>query len=378
MNQRNANAFNQGGVSRTLRNWIILIAILVIIAAVFVVISNIGTSKGPTETRLACYSNQSVTPFGKNIVYYDGASIHCLTSGGAVRWSLTVGEGARFSVGESGMVVWLNTQMYVLDESGRTTYQDSLGETVQFARVGKKYVAAVIGPDTSPTLVVRDLQGTQVDQEKDAFANSLLLNVGFYGDQGQYLWTTVLDVYGTVANTTLKTFEVGKKNTGESVLGEAQAYRILFENNRLRVITTRQMRTYNYQGIESANDAMLVYGWRLIDAQVPQKGDGMMLFAPTAQTGSQFNISELRILYGSIDRRFTLPSSCVGAVVYNRTIYAFSSQYIYRAGVNAQRFDPLEFPIKDKAITSLLGTLEDGRVLVACGSDVYVVTLPNT
>ena len=376
MNQRNTRAVNPNARRKMLRNWLILIGIIALAVLGYLMIIGARAPKGPKETRLACYASQDVKPFGEYVVFYDGVSIHCLSSTGAVRWSLAIGEGAKFAVGERTMVVWLNTQMKILDYEGRETYSDTLGDTVQFARIGKKYAAAVIGPDTNPTLVVRDLQGTQVDQETDAFATQMVLDVGFYGDQGQYMWTTLVDVFGTAPNMTLKTFEVGKKNTGESMLGESVPCRVLYENNRLRVITTRQMRAYNYQGIESATDAMLVYGWNLLGAYVPQKGDAMMLFAPTGQAGSQFNISELRLLSGSRDRRFTLPSACVGAVVTEKGVYAFSSQYIYYTAPNGQRFDPFELRL-GKQITRVIGVLEGGKALLACGDDVYVVTLPN-
>lgn len=378
MNQRFTGPKPTGGITRTVRSWIILLSIIVASTIIVLLVSNLGKQQGTSMSRLSCYASQSVTPFGEYVVFYDGVSIHCLTHSGTVRWSLAVGEGANFSVSNRTMVVWINSQIYILDYSGHPTYQDTLGDTIQFARIGSKYAAAVVGPDTNPTLVVRDLNGTQVDQETEAFANYLMLDVGFYGDQGQYMWATILDVYGTAPATTLKTFEVGKKNTGESMLGEATPYRALYENNRLRIITTQQMHSYNYQGIESTADAMLVYGWRVIDAYVPERGDATILFAPTAQTGSQFAISELRLLSGTTDRRFTLPSTCVGAVVYNKAIYAFSEQFIYRAESNAQRFTAYECPIKDTKISDVIGTLEGGRAIVACDEDVYVITLPNT
>lgn len=378
MNQWSNKSAKTGRVNVTLRNWLILITVAAVIVGAYFFITNLGKRQEPTAKRLNAYANQKVTPFGEYVVYYDGVSIHCLTHSGSVRWSLAVGEGADFSVSGHNLVAWVNTQMYILDYSGKPTYQDTLGDQVQFARIGSKYAAAVVGQqDTSPTLIVRDLRGTQVDQESEAFRDAMLLDVGFYGDQGQYMWTTMLDVYSNKASVTLKTFEVGKKNTGESFLDEETPYRVLFENNRLRAITTRKIRTYNYQGIENATDSMLVYGWRLIDSEIPPKGDAMMLFAPTAQTGGQFSISELRLLAGTTDRRFTLPSSCVGAVVYNKAIYAFSSQYIYRAEANAQRFNAYELPIKSAEITQVLGTLEGGRALLACGDDVYVITLPG-
>lgn len=49
----------------------------------------------------------------------------------------------------------------------------------------------------------------------------IILDLGFYGSNGEYMWTLALDVFGTAANTILNTFEVGKMNTGEVSLGKA-------------------------------------------------------------------------------------------------------------------------------------------------------------
>ena len=377
MHHRGPYNMNQDNRGRMLRAWLILIGVILAVALVIVGINSFGGRVKASADLLPCLAGQKVTPFGEYVLYYDGASIHCVTDTGAVRWSFHIGSQADFAVGERTLVAWYDDQLYIVDYNGRTTYKDSLPDTIQFVRVGKKYAAAVIGPETKPTLLVKDLQGTQVDEETEAFAGMVMLDVGFYGDQGQYLWTTVLDVYGTAANTILNTFEVGRMNTGVTSLGEAITYEILYENAKLRVISTRQMRTFNYQGIENTAETMLVYGWRLLDYEIPRNGDALMLFAPTAQTNSTYAISEMRLLYGETDRRFTLPSVCAGGTVYNNALYAFSSEYIYRARLSDQRFTASDMPIAGKEVTDYLGRMDNGKVLLACGNEVYVVTLPT-
>jgi len=377
MHHRGPYNMNQDNRGRMLRAWLILIGVILAVALVIVGINSFGGRVKASADLLPCLAGQKVTPFGEYVLYYDGASIHCVTDTGAVRWSFHIGSQADFAVGERTLVAWYDDQLYIVDYNGRTTYKDSLPDTIQFVRVGKKYAAAVIGPETNPTLLVKDLQGTQVDEETEAFAGMVMLDVGFYGDQGQYLWTTVLDVYGTAANTILNTFEVGRMNTGVTSLGEAITYEILYENAKLRVISTRQMRTFNYQGIENTAETMLVYGWRLLDYEIPRNGDALMLFAPTAQTNSTYAISEMRLLYGETDRRFTLPSVCAGGTVYNNALYAFSSEYIYRARLGDQRFTASDMPIAGKEVTDYLGRMDNGKVLLACGDEVYVVTLPT-
>ncbi|MGN0778910.1 MAG: hypothetical protein ACI4MJ_07175 [Aristaeellaceae bacterium] len=363
---------------RMIRNWIILIFIIIAVMTVLRLLSNVGKTKEISATVMPCYASQSVTVFGDNVLYYDGASIHCLTSTGAIRWSFPVGSGASFSVSDTHLVAWVGSQLFIVDQNGRPTYNENMGGEVQFARVGQSYAAVVVGDDTAPDLIIKDLQGVQVDEEADAFSNLLMLDVGFYGDAGQYMWTLAIDVYGTAANTVMNTFQVGKMNTGVVSLGEPLTYKVLFENNKLRVFTTQQMYTFDYKAVQDVNSTMLVYGWKLIDSYIPARGSAVMLLAPTSQTDATQAISELRILSGTLDRRYTLPSSCVGAAVQGNNLYAFSSDYLYRTDVDSQRFYGYALPLPDGAqATAFLGLTAGGRALIANGETVYSVSLPQ-
>lgn len=153
---------------------------------------------------------------------------------------------------------------------------------------------------------------------------------------------------------------------------------MLFENNKLRVFNTRQLYTYDYKLVQDTNATMLVYGWKLIDDYIPAKGDARLLMAPTAQTNTGSAISELRLLSGSLDRRYTLPSDCVGAAVYENAIYAFSDTYLYKTDINTQQFYAYEIPVaKESPVTQFLGLLGGEQAVIACGESVYSVTLPN-
>ena len=101
-----------------------------------------------------------------------------------------------------------------------------------------------------------------------------------------------------------------------------------------------------------------------------------MLLAPYSQTTNQYAIQEVRLLTGSTDRRYTLPSVCVGAAVFNKAVYAFSSDYIYRTDVAAQRFTALNRPADMEAPTDFLGMTTGGNALLASGDAVYAVAIP--
>lgn len=329
-----------------------------------------------SAAQLPCPYSDTIQPFGKNVLYYDGMSIHCMSDTGAVRWSFQIGADAGYDAGDTVVVAWVGSTIYILDQNGNSSYNDNLGEEVQFARAGSQYVAAVVGETTSPRLLVKDHTGAHMDEEADAYSSLIMLDVGFYGKNGEYMWTLALDVFGTASNTILNTFEVGKMNTGEVSLGEPITYAVVYENSVLRVINTRKMLTFNDRGTEDTSASVLVYGWRYLDSEVPERGDALMLFAPTSQTENMYDLHELRLISGSRDKRYSLPDTCVGATVWNKTVYAFSKDTLYRAGQNDSRFTTYTLPVEGEC-TQLIGTLTGGKAVIACGDQVYVVTLPQ-
>lgn len=363
---------------RQLRNWFIL-AIAVIVAVMGVrLLGRVGRSSAITATLLPCYAYQDVTPFGENVVYYDGASLHCVSSSGGIRWSYPVGAGADFSVSNSHLVAWQGNQLFILDASGRPTYSENLEGIIQFARIGSQYAAAVVGDDTSPHLVVKDMQGSQKDYESEAFDGMLILDVGFYGPGDQYLWTLSMDMYGPSVTSVMNLFQVGKMNLGVVSLGEDLVYRILYDNSQLRVFTTQQMYAYDYKGVQDVNNTVLVYGWQLLDYDVPDRGDARMLMTTTLQSNTIYSISQLRLINGSIDRNYSLPSSCVGAAIDGNNLYAFSSGYLYYTGIDKRNFYACSLPLPEgETVNTFIGLTTDGHAIITSLDRVYSISLPR-
>lgn len=367
--------FEKGTPNR--KNALILLCaaavVLVVIAAlVFGMLG--GGDKAMHYTKLRCTATQDVTPFGDRVLYYDGTTLYCLNDRGSEMWSHPLGAGAGFSTGKDHLVAWVGSQLFIFDKDGHPTYNDHLGGEVQFARAGSRYVAAVVGADISPTLVVKDMDGIDVDSEEDAYDDMLILDLGFFSG-GEYLWVTALDVYGTVPNNKLYTLRVGQMNTGEISLGEPLVYEVLYAGSQLNVITTRQLTKYDYRGTQDESGTRLVYGWQLIHADLSNQ-NAQLLFATSRQASGAAGsgISTLRLLYGNTDNQYTLPTSCAGAVVYRNRIYAFSDDSVYRTGFGERRFTALSLPM-DAHITGFLGMMDGGRVLLASGDDVYLMQL---
>ncbi len=363
---------------RQIRNWIILVSVVVLVLLGIHFLRGYGRGREIGISKLPCYASQNVTPFRDGLVYYDGASLHHLSSTGTIRWSFPIGSGASFSAGPTHLAVWAGSQLFLVDQNGGSTYNETMEGQVQFARVGSRYAAAVIGADTEPKLVVKDLRGTQVDAEAEAFSGLMMMDVGFFGEQGDYLWTLALDVFGTAPNTIMNTFQVGKMNTGSVSLGERITYKVLYENTRLRVFTTQQVYSYDYKCVQDTNASQLIYGWKLIDAEIPDRGSARMLLAPTSQTSSAQIITELRVISGDTDRRYTLPVSCVGAAIRNGSIYAVASDNVYRTEVTSQRFFGVPIPVPEGIqIDGFYGITSDGRMLLGAGETMYSMALPE-
>ena len=363
---------------KQLRNWIILIAVVLAIIGIVNLVSFLTRTSTVTALSLPCYAHQDVTVFQDGVLYYDGASIHFVNAGGGIEWSYPVGDGASFSVSENHLVIWAGTQLFIVNEKGKPSYNESMEAPIQFARIGKKYAAVVTGDELKSTLIVKDLQGSQVDTETDSFNGMFLLDCGFYGASNEYMWTLSYDVYNPAVSSIMHTFQVGAMNTGEVRLGEHLAYRVISADNLLNVFTTQQMYIYDYKGVQNVNDTMLVYGWKYLDHATPDRGATQFLLAPTAQTTAVQSITELRVFSSALDRRYTLPSSCVGAAIDSGRIYAVSDQYLYAGQVNSQRFYAHDMNLPDdRIVTDFVGLTDDGYAIVISNSEVYSVSLPH-
>lgn len=363
---------------KQLRNWIILLAIVLLIIGGVNLFSLLTRTSTVTALSLPCYAHQDVTVFQDGVLYYDGDSIHFVNAGGGIEWSYPVGDGASFAVSDDHLVIWAGTQLFIVNAKGKPSYNESMGANIQFARIGKKYAAVVTGDDLKATLTVKDLQGTQVDAETEAYDGMLILDCGFYGANNEYMWTLSYDIYNPAIASIMHTYQVGQMNTGEVNLGEHLAYKVIYADQMLNVFSTQQMYIYDYKGVQNVNDTMLVYGWKYLDHATPDRGATQFLLAPTAQTSSVQSITELRVFSSSLDRRYTLPSACVGAAIDAGRIYAFSEDYLYAGQVNSQRFYAYDMNLPDdRQVTSFVGLTNNGYAIVVSNSEVFSVSLPK-
>lgn len=364
------------GERHTLRMAMVIGAIAVVVVLILFVSGVFGGgARRVRAERLRCVVSQQVTPFDDRLLYYDGNTLFCLSPNNTELWKYVLGSDAGFSVSDRLVVAWVGSHLHILDKNGRVTFNDRLTDNIQFARAGNQYVAAIIGSSVSPSLVVKDQNGLAVDSETVAYEDKMILDVGFF-ENGEYLWTTALDVLGIAPMTVMNMYRVGAMNTGEVELGEEITYAVLYSGQKLHVINTRDITRYDNRGTPDPFARQLVYGWQLIDS-VTGGGDATMLFAPSLETADEGQITELRVLTGlTRDNRYTLPDTCVGAGIRGNSLFAISGDTLYRADMNAQRFSAMRIENFPQPATGYIGRLNNGIALVNSGDEVYAITLP--
>ena len=365
---------------RRVRPWMIALIAVAVIGAGYLGFRLWNRDASVTSQVLPCRASDDVTIFGDNVLYYDNSVIYCLYGGGGIRWSFPVGSGARFSASDSHLTVWNGAQLYIIDGNGHASYSETMESTVQFARVGSKYCAVVVGSDTEPTLLIKNLDGTQADFEREEYSGMVILDAGFYGEADQYLWTLSYDYYGVAINTVLNTYQVAKRNTGKVNLTNFLAYKVLWENNALRVITTQQMYKYDYKAVLDNSATQLVHGWQFEDSDTPRRGDASILMVRTTEiTGAQRQLTTLRVFRGENEERYNLTVPCVGAAIQDGVIYAFSEDRLYYTKMPRKQFGAEFLPLpEDKRVSSLIGITAGNRAIVACtDGTVYSITLPK-
>ena len=85
-------------------------------------------------------------------------------------------------------------------------------------------------------------------------------------------------------------------------------------------------------------------------------------------------LSNVRLMYGNVDRVLHLPSECIAAKLGTRSVYAFSENAVYVCRFEDTSFTAYSLPVN---ITAVLGMITDNRVVVASGSEIYTIELPE-
>lgn len=328
-------------------------------------------------TRIGATLSQNVSPFGDSVIFYDGTTLHCVAATGGNEWSYQIGTNADYDATEKRIVAWSGNDLYILNSRGRLIYNNKMSDAIQFASAGDEYVAVFVGDSDNGVVSVINSSGQIVDNIP--VANQTLLDIGFFmstttssAQPTELMWMLGLNTTGTVISTELQTYQPGKLSTGKSSLGEHIAYSIYDENGNLNIVTTRQILHYNYKALE-ASSPTLIYGYTVEDVQKSGK-TLYQLLVPAQEQSEGISINNVRLMYGSVDRVLHLPGTCIAAKLGTKSVYGFSANAVYACRFGETTFRAYAMPVN---VTAVLGMMTDNRVVVASGSEIYVVELPT-
>ena len=359
-----------------------MIAGLALSAALIIfVIAYSLTGTGRTDigkaTRIGATLSQNVAPFGDSVIFYDGTSLHCVAATGGNEWSYQVGTNADYDATQEKIVAWSGNDLYILNSRGRLIYNNKMSDTIQFASAGDEYVAVFVGEADNGVVSVINAGGQIVDNI--SVTNQTLLDIGFFmsetsssAQKTELMWMLGLDTTGTVISTELQTFQPGKLSTGKSSLGEHIAYMIYDTDGVLHVVNTRQISHYNYRVLEEG-PSTLIYGYTVEDIRQNGKVNYQLLI-PAQEKSEGIRLNNVRLMYGGVDRVMHLPSECLAAKLGTHSVYGFASNAVYVCKFGETTFTPYALPVN---VTAVLGMITDNRAIIASGSEIYVLELPQ-
>lgn len=365
-------------ISEKFRMLIALFGLAAMIAlVVFYALGSTGRDSIGRVTRIGATLSQNVMPFGDSVIFYDGTTLHCVAATGGNEWSYQIGTNADYDAAQERIVAWSGNDLYILNSRGRLIYNNKMSDTIQFASAGNEYVAVFVGEADNGVVSVINAEGQIVDNV--TVENQTLLDIGFFmsmtsssAQETELMWMLGLDTTGTVISTELQTFQPGKLSTGKSSLGEYIAYMIYDTNGSLNVVTTRQIMHYNYRVLEASNPT-LIYGYTVEDVK-ENNNITYQLLIPAQEQNEGIRISNVRLMYGGVDRVLHLPTECLSAKLGTRAVYGFASNAVYVCPFAETTFTAYALPIN---VTAVLGMISDNRAVVASGSEIYVIELPH-
>ena len=324
-----------------------------------------------TYARLDLPTNQGLQTVGDGFICYDGSSLLRMNSSGETVWSHLVGADAQFDARTTGVAAWSGDLLTLVNwQDGVVQYSSALSSDIVSARMGEKYAAVLLAPETGGTLLLMEPGGRQVDQLE--FNGQTVLDYGFFSDESLF-WVMALDTSGTVPTCEISTYSPGKRIVGSVSDNEQLMYQVIFRNSQLLCAGVTHLKVYDYIGTEQVADRKLIYGWYLASADSESR-DPMMAFALSSQFDAGTGLQDVRMMRSNLDQIVRMPFGCASLVASGSRVYGFSNDgciMIARAGQQKVEAYPTGI-----AMDRVYGITSDNVAVVGYGSQIYLINLP--
>lgn len=348
-----------------------VVIIAAIIGAVTLVVSFFGQTTKPV--RINATPTDNIQPFGDTVLFYDGATLHCVNTNGTTKWQYSLGIDGDYYCTDTLIIAWSGNQIHVLNRDGKPTYTNRLDLPIRFARIGETYAAICVGEERSSKIIAMTHNGVVLEEIQSDFDGLYVLDMGFF-NKGQLMWVLGLDVSSNAPISRIRAYEPGKRSGGIAESPDELIYRVYPQGNNLMVVDTSRIRTYDYRLTEQTDlSSILVYGWQVRQVLLNGRNTHVLL-QQMPQSGSQSTFSELRVVTNYDMQSYRLLTPCFAGALTEKGVYGIGANVIYYApyGTNTFKAHPLNYQL-----SGYLCTLKGGYGVMVSGNDVFIMQLPT-
>ncbi len=361
---------------KSVRNpWAIVLLIVAMAMAVSYGLARLAKNAATSSsfghiTSMEIANIQHLQTISDGFVYYDGNTVSAITSSGKVDWSYMVGTDADIYATDSGVAVWKDKTLTLIDtDSGVTGFNGEMDDTILSAHVGSKYTAVVIGEEMNSTIVLMESGGRQVS--RIILDDVDVINYGFFSS-GSLLWVMVCDSNGTVPTCNIQTYRPGKEIVGKITDTQQLDYAVMFQSSQVLVAGDTYIKSYDYTGAEDKSRRKLIYGWYLADLD-EGVNDPLVALVNDAQLSGESDIRDVRLMRSDVDQVLRMPYGCTDVVAVGNYLYGFATDgHLMIAKAGEQTVSAYQLGI---TIGKVYGVTRDNVAVLANGSTIYLVTL---
>lgn len=282
-------------------------------------------------------------------------------------YSLSVAsEGVKLSGYGSTAVVYNAAAMQIVGASAPVEFSGQ----VMDVKCGSSYVAVMhISASGATSLLLYNIKGNLRDEL--SFEGQYLIDFGFYGTEGNLLWTLELDTTGSIPNSTLTTYDLNKGTTTGVIPIQGQ----LPEHIEMTSASTYVCGTNSLIRYQDSTEAyrILVYGWELLDVSTAT-GKPMFLYTPRDEDG-YLSVAEIRTVAeadvaSETKRQIQLQDDAFAAFLSSGRVVSFTPSGAVIAAADGTK-EKMEFPFTAESSIKL----DETHFLVLGGGSVWMVTL---
>jgi hypothetical protein len=353
----------------------IIIAIAVFVAVnvlLFTTLLNKSRSIEKSVVRIASGENARAYPYEGGVVTVDGVHVTSYDYNGEKQFETDV-ERENMQAFRNGdnTVLWQTNLAIVLNSAGEVRVPHDVGETneIIMAVCNSSQFAVAVIEEGQVKIRVFDFHGIEIWD--NLFTDMTILDIGYFGEKDQQLWTLILDYHGTLPITRLYTNYPGSSQTGRITVNDQVCYALEPLDDSVYLVGTHHILSRTYTDTKLSE--IMINGWALQSSYANDKDEVSFLLAPVDTTGNDVPLSALWYITPAGEQyRISMPAGILRGMLTDRKIYAVSKDGIYYMNFNGQKRNFAKLPFDTEEVVGVCG---GKAVVLRSGWDYYIVGL---